>query len=323
LLLLGFRPHAISTSTSDSPHARDPPSPRTIRSARRRPRDWTKLLGHVVKRVDRQRVVLVAAGVTFYSLLALFPGIAALVALYGLVADPVTIAQHVDMVAGVLPSGAVDVIRDEIARIIAQPRGALGLTFLGSLAFSLWSANGGVKALFEALDVVFVVKETRGFIGVTILSLTFVVAGIVFVLIAMAGVVVVPIALRHIGMPPLGKSIVSLIRWPILFAIAALAMALTYRFGADHKIAQRRWVTWGSATAALAWLAMSVLFSWYTEHFGSYNKTYGSLGAVVGFMTWIWLSAIVFLIGAEIDAVLARRDRDTPVAIRSVATGRH
>ena len=269
----------------------------------------------MARRVERQRLVLVAAGVTFYSLLALFPGIAALVALYGLVADPATISEHFDRLIGFLPSGALDVIHDDITRITAQPRAALGLTFLGSLALSLWSAEGGIKALFEALDVVYAETDTRGFIGMTVVALAFVVGGIVFVLIAMAGVVAVPIVLRHIGMPPLGKSIVSFARWPILFVIAAMMMAFTYRFGADRKNARWRWISWGSATAAVAWLAMSVLFSWYTEHFGSYNKTYGSLGAVVGFMTWIWLSAIVFLIGAEIDAVLARRDRDAAIVM--------
>ena len=270
-------------------------------------RNWIDVVRIVFKRVSRQRVVLVAAGVTFYSLLAIFPGIAALVALYGLVADPATIAQTVDTLTFLLPGGALEVIQDEIARITAQPSSTLGLTFLVSLGLSLWTANGGMKSLFEALDVVYLERETRGFLGVTAVSLGFVVGGIVFSIIAIAGVVALPIALRHIGIPPLGKSIISIARWPILYIVVAMAIAVVYRFGPDRKKAHWRWISWGSAFASFAWLTTSLAFSWYTENFGSYNKTYGSLGAVIGFMTWIWLSTIVILVGAEIDSVLERQ----------------
>ncbi|HEY4139310.1 MAG TPA: YihY/virulence factor BrkB family protein [Casimicrobiaceae bacterium] len=304
LLLSGFG----ARSPEESPPVKDAAlRGHDRRTDRKESRGLIGVIRIVAKRIDRQRVVLVAAGVTFYSLLALFPGIAALVTLYGLVADPVTIGQQVDNLTFLLPSGAIELIHGEIARITAQPRSTLGLTLAVSLAFSLWSANGGMKALFEALDVVYLEKETRGFFGVTAVSLAFVVGGIVFVIIAITGVVAVPIALHYLGIPSLGKSIISFARWPILFIVVAIAIAFVYRFGPDRKTPRRRWISWGSATAAFAWIATSVAFSWYTENFGSYNKTYGSLGAVVGFMTWIWLSTIVFLIGAEIDSVLERR----------------
>ena len=273
------------------------------------PRGWLDVWRRVLKRVSHERVVLVAAGVTFYSLLALFPGIAALVALYGLVADPATIAQQADKLGFLLPAGAIEVIHGEIARITAQHPANLGLTFVVSIAFSLWSANGGVKALFEALDVVYREEETRSFVRFTATSLAFVLGGMALTIIAITGVVAVPIALRHIGLPPLGKSIIAIARWPILYAVVAVAIAVVYRFGPDRKHPRWRWITWGSATAAFAWLVTSLAFSWYTENFGSYNKTYGSLGAVIGFMTWIWLSSIVFLVGAELDSVLERSTR--------------
>jgi len=305
LLLIGFRSASVSDDRSTNPQAAASlPASESHHAPSRGLIDFIRI---VARRVDRQRVVLVAAGVTFYSLLALFPGIAALVTLYSLVADPVTIGLQLDKLAFLLPGGAIEIIHDEIARITAQPTATLGLTLAGSLAFSLWSANGGMKALFEALDVVYLEKDTRGFLGVTAVSLAFVVGGIVFAIVAIAGVVAVPIALHHLGIPPLGKSIISIARWPILFVIVAIAIAFVYRFGPDRKHPRWRWVSWGSASAALAWIATSVAFSWYTENFGSYNKTYGSLGAVIGFMTWIWLSTIVFLIGAEIDSVLDER----------------
>ena len=262
------------------------------------PRDWKDVIRRVAKGISRQRIVLVAAGVTFYALLAIFPALAALVALYGLVADPAAVIEHIEKLSGLLPGGAVDVIRDQIARIAAKPRSTLGLAFAAGLVVSLWSANGGVKALFDALNVVYVEKEKRGFVRVTAVSLAFVVGGILFVLLAVGAVVAVPIALRHLGIPPLGKSLISIGRWPILFAIVALVVALVYRFGPDRTNPRWRWISWGSASAAIAWLAVSALFSWYAANFGNYNETYGSLGAVIGFMTWIWLSAIVILTGA-------------------------
>jgi len=304
LLIAGFGARSPAERAAQDAAARRHP----ISEAHRQDsRNWLGVIRAVAKRVDEQRVVLVAAGVTFYTLLALFPGIAALVALYGLIADPVTIGQQIDKLTFLLPGGALEIIHDEIARISAQPAATLGLTFAASLGFSLWSANGGMKALFEALDVVYIEKETRGFFGVTAVSLAFVVGGIIFVIVAITGVVAVPIALRYLGIPPLGKSIIAFARWPILFIVVAIAIAFVYRFGPDRKTPRWRWISWGSASAALAWIATSIAFSWYAENFGSYNKTYGSLGAVIGFMTWIWLSTIVFLIGAEIDSVLERR----------------
>src|SRR5437868_3981424 len=275
-------------------------------TADRTPRDWNDVMRRVAKGISRQRIVLVAAGVTFYALLAIFPALAALVALYGLVADPAAVIEHIEKLSGLLPGGAVDVIRDQIARIAAKPRTTLGLAFAVGLVVSLWSANGGVKALFDALNVVYVEKEKRGFVRVTAVSLAFVVGGILFVLLAVGAVVAVPIALRHLGIPALGKSLISIGRWPILFVIVALVIALVYRFGPDRTNPRWRWISWGSASAAIAWLAMSALFSWYAANFGNYNETYGSLGAVIGCMTWIWLSAIVILTGAEIDSVLER-----------------
>ena len=143
----------------------------------------------------------------------------------------------------------------------------------------MWSANGGVKALFEALDVVYRVAETRSFVRFTATSLAFVLGGIALTIIAIAGVVAVPIALRYIGLPAFGKSLISIARWPILYAVVAAAIAVVYRFGPDRKHPHWRWITWGSALAAFAWIAASVAFSWYTENFGSYNKTYGSKNA--------------------------------------------
>ena len=300
LLVAGFRPRPHGRGTSERSPLRDEAAAKSASA------NWKNILRRIANAISEQRILLVAAGVTFYSLLAIFPAVAALVALYGLIADPATISDQVATLAGVLPGGAVDVLRAEVDRIASQPRGTLGGAFVIGLVVSLWSANGGVKALFDALNVVYVEKETRGFVRVTAVSMAFVVGGILFVVVAMTAVVAVPIALDHIGIPSIGKSIISIARWPILLVIVALVIALIYRFGPHRTNPRWRWITWGSAFAAVAWLVMSVLFSWYAANFASYNKTYGSLGAVIGFMTWIWLSIVVILVGAETDSVLER-----------------
>lgn len=169
-----------------------------------------------------------------------------------------------------------------------------------------------MKSIFDTLNIVYSEREKRSFITLNAISLAFTTAGIAFVLIALGAMVALPPALNHFGLSEVTELIAKVARWPALFVAVSLALALIYRFGPSREKPKWRWITWGSALAALMWLVASILFSWYTQNFGSYNKTYGSLGAVIGFMTWIWLSAIVILIGAELDAEMEHQTvRDT------------
>src|SRR5438094_4850941 len=244
-------------------------------------RGWKDILLRIWKNIGKDRIIVVAAGVTFYSVLALFPAIAALVALYGLFADPTSITSHLDSIAGVMPGGAIEVIRDQITRVASQGRTTLGLTFIAGLLASLWSANAGVKSLFDALNLVYNEPEKRSFIWLNIISLTFTVLAIVFALVATGVLVVVPIVLDFIGLAGVTEMVIKIARWPALLIVVSLALAILYRYGPSREKPQWRWITWGSAVAAVSWLAVSILFSWYAESFGSYNKTYGSLGAII------------------------------------------
>jgi membrane protein len=265
------------------------------------------ILLRVYNNIGKDRVITIAAGVTFYSLLAMFPAIAALVAIYGLFADPATISSNLDSLSGLLPGGAIDVIHDQMTRIASRGKGTLGLAFAIGLLVSLWSANAGIKSLFDALNLVYNEEEKRGFIKLNLMSLTFTAIAIVFALFGIAALVVLPVALNYIGLGGATDLIFRIGRWPILFVLVALALALIYRYGPSRSKPKWRWITWGSAFAALAWIVGSVLFSWYAANFGSYNQTYGSLGAVVGLMLWLWLSTIVILVGAELDAEMEHR----------------
>jgi membrane protein len=275
-------------------------------------RGWRDILLRVYNNITEDRVVTIAAGVTFYSLLSVFPAIAALVAIYGLFADPETISRNLDSLSGLLPGGAIDVVRDQMTRIASRGKSSLGLAFAAGLLVSLWSANAGIKSLFDSLNLVYNEEEKRGLIKLNLVSLTFTVAAVVFVLFGIAAVVVLPAALNYIGLGGGTDLIVRIGRWPILFILVALALALIYRHGPSRSKPKWRWITWGSAFAALAWIVGSILFSWYAANFGSYNQTYGSLGAAVGLMIWLWLSMIVILVGAELDAEMEHQTaRDT------------
>jgi membrane protein len=263
---------------------------------------WKDILLRVYNGISDDRILANAAGVTYYALLALFPGIAALVSIYGLFADPNTIVSHVDTVAGFAPGGAIDVVRDQLTRVSGQGSTTLGVSFLIGLAISLWSANSGIKALFDSLNVVYEENEERGFIRLNLVTLSFTIAAIAFLLIALACIVALPVALNYL--PPSGVTgvILEFARWPILLVLVAFGLTVIYRYGPSRAEPRWQWITWGSVFAAIVWLAASALFSWYSANFGSFNKTYGSLGAVIGFMTWMWLSIIVVLIGAKLNA---------------------
>ncbi len=267
-------------------------------------RGWKDILLRVYRGISDDRILVNAAAVTFYALLALFPAIAALVSIYGIFADPGTIEQQLASVSAILPGGALDVIRDQLHRLVAQPRGTLSVSFVLGLIISLWSANGAIKAMVEALNVVYEEREERSFIKLNAVTLAFTVAMIAFVLIALAAIVVIPVALNYL--PGFVGFILNIARWPAMLVLVALALACIYRYGPSRDEPKWRWLTWGSAFAALAWLGFSAIFSFYAAHFGTFNKTYGSLGAVIGFMTWMWLSVAVILIGGKLDAEMER-----------------
>ena len=237
---------------------------------------------------------------------------AALVAIYGLFSDPNEIGNQLSSLQGLLPGGGMDVIGDELKRVASQSNGTLSFAMIAGVLVALWSANSGVKSLFYSLNQVYGEKEKRGFIELNLVSLTFTISAIALLILAVVAIVALPVALDQLGLPSAVTITAKVIRWPMLLIVIAVALAFVYRFGPSRKEPKWRWVTWGSATAALLWVVASFLFSWYAANFGSFNKTYGSLGAIIGFMVWIWISMIVVLLGAELDAEMEHQTtRDT------------
>ena len=288
---------STSRAVSETDRGRDASSPSEIPA-----KGWKDILLRVYANFGEHRILALAAGITYYSILAIFPALAALVAVYGLFSDPASIAKHLDQAAGFLPGGAIEVAREQLTHVSSQGGQTLGWTFIIGLVISLWSANAAMKSLFDTLNIVYGERERRGFIGLNAISLAFTLAAIAFVLLALGSVVAVPVILDYLWLSDFVDILVRIARWPVMFMVLAFALALIYRFGPSREAPRWRWITWGSVIATVLWVVASLLFSWYAANFGSFNKTYGSLGAVIGFMTWLWISAIVILLGAEVDA---------------------
>jgi len=277
-------------------------------------RGWKDILWRTYQQVSEDRLLAVAAGVVFYGLLAVFPAVTALVSLYGLFASPAAIGDHLSLAAGILPQGAVDILREQIGHLASGSGAKLGFGFIFGLAVTLWSANAGMKAIMDALNVVYEEKEKRGFIKLTLVSLAFTLAAIGSVLLALGAVVVLPVALNYLGLPNVTDLLLRLTRWPLLLLLIIIGLSVLYRYGPSRREPRWQWISVGSVFAAVAWLVSSALLSWYLASFANYNATYGSLGAAIGMMTWMWISSIVILSGAALNSEIEHQTaRDSTV----------
>jgi membrane protein len=263
---------------------------------------WKDILWRTYREIQDDRLLAIAAGVVFYSLLALFPAITAGVSIYGLFADAGTIQGHIAGLSNMLPSGAIDIVSEQVTRIIQRGAAELTLGFVIGLGIAIWSANAGMKAIFDALNVIYDEDEKRGFIKLNLISLSFTLAGIALVLVMFASVAIVPIMLDLMGLGSAVEWIIAIARWPAMLIVGILALAVLYRYGPSRAPAQWRWLSVGSVVAMIVWLITSMAFSFYVANFGNYNATYGTLGAAIGMMMWMWLSIVVVLVGAELDA---------------------
>jgi membrane protein len=277
-------------------------------------RGWKDIFVRTYYEILADRLLALAAGIAFYSLVALFPAIAAGVSVYALFANAATISKHLSIAADIVPAGTLDLLAEEISRIAAKSDGKLTFGLLLGLGIALWSANAGMKAIFDALNIIYDEEEKRGFIWLNVVSLFFTICAIAGAGLAVALVVVFPLITAVFGLTSLDAPIVAYLRWPLMFVLIILGLAVLYRYGPSRRLPKWRWISVGSVFAALTWLAVSSLFSWYLGNFDNYNATYGALGAVVGLMMWMWLSTIVALVGAELNSEIEHQTaRDSTV----------
>ena len=268
---------------------------------------WKDIFWRTYQRIDDDRLLATAGGVVFFGLLAVFPAVTALVSSYGLFADPSTISANLQTLAMMLPEGAFQIVEDQVARVVSNGNTALGITFLSGLVLAIWSANAGVKSIFDALNVAYEEREKRSFIRLNLISLAFTIGAIAALLLMVAAVVAFPLALDHLGIAPESQLIAALARWPLLLVILLAALAILYRFAPSRDAPRWQWLSIGAMAAAMLWIAGSALLSWYLSKFANYNATYGSLGAAIGLMMWMWMSAIVIMFGAELNSEVERQ----------------
>jgi membrane protein len=265
------------------------------------PAGWKDILWRTFQEVKADDIQSVARSIAFAGMLALFPALAAFVSIYGLFADVETARDHLAGLTGFIPAGAATFIGEQMVRIAASKDAGLGLTFVTGLLLSLWSANAGMKALFKGLNIAYEEEEKRGFLKLNLITLAFTFGMVVFFAVSLAAVVAIPLALQTMRLDAI-LAPAAWLRWPLLLVATVLGLALLYRFGPSREKAKWRWISFGSAAATVLWLAGSALFSWYLGAFADYNATYGSLGAVFGFMVWLWLSCTIVLFGAELNS---------------------
>ena len=296
----------------DAPVGRKPASvgPRARNLRRTSVAKWKNVFLGTYRRINRDRILATAAGVVFYGLLAIFPAITALVSSYWLFAYPSTISKNLHSLSMMLPEGSFAIVQDEVGRVVEKQGSSLGLTFVFGLLFAIWSAYSGTKAIIDALNVADEEEEERGFFKLNLVSLAFTLAGLIAVLIMVGAVVVVPLLLRYFGPHALVELLVQMGRWPVLALMLLIALMVLYRYGPSRRPPPWRWLSVGAVAAIVLWLIGSSLLSWYLSNFASYTATYGSLGAAIGLMMWMWMSAIIILVGAELNSEIQRQAVD-------------
>jgi membrane protein len=276
------------------------------------PRGWFAILRRVKAEVKEDNVTLLAAGVAFYAMLAIFPAIIAVVTVYGMVADPNQVESQVGEFAKSLPSGADELLTEQLRNVTQAGRQSLSIGLAVSLLAVLWSASSGVQGLVKGLNLVYDERESRGFLKLRGLSLLLTLGAIVVAVVALALITVFPAVIDDLGLGQAGELAASIARWVVLALLVLVALAVVYRLAPDRANPRWRWVSWGAVVALVVWLLGSVGFSWYVDNFGKYNQTYGALAAVIVLLLWLFLSAFAVLLGAELDAESERQTaRDT------------
>ncbi|MEZ6188497.1 MAG: YihY/virulence factor BrkB family protein [Planctomycetota bacterium] len=271
------------------------------------PAGWWDVAKRVWVQLGRDQVGLLAAGVAFYALLALAPALAAVVSLFGLFASPALIERQLAQLEGVLPDAGLEILGDQLRFFVQTSDSSLSLGFVVALGVALWSTSRGSLALMGATTVAYDERESRGFFTRTLLGFLITGSAIVAALLSVGLLLATPYALDAVGLSDSTEVFLGVARWPGLVLVALLLFAVIYRFGPSRAAARWVWISPGSALASALWVAGSVGFSLYVSHFGTYNETYGSLGAVAVLMFWLWLSAYVVVLGAELNAELERQ----------------
>lgn len=262
---------------------------------------WKSALKMTGANVGNHHLSIVAAGVAFYLMLGMIPALGALISIYGFFADPAQVQEHFSAIEGAIPTEAANLLNEQMSRL-AEEDSTAGWGAIVGILLALWAGSRASMALMEGLNITYEEKESRGFIRKYATRYGLTVAAVFLLLVAIGIIVVLPPIFNALPFSEGVITALSLVRWPLLLLVGIVALAVLYRFAPDRKQPRFRWLSWGSATAAILWVIASALFSLYVSNFGDYNEAYGSLGAVVILLMWLYVSSFVILLGGEIDA---------------------
>jgi membrane protein len=269
---------------------------------------WKQVLIRTYKESDRDHVSIIAAGVAFYAFLAFVPLLGALVLVYGLVAEPSSVVQHIRAMTAVMPADAAKIIGEQLLTVSQAAAGKKGLGLLIALLLSIYGAMRGSSAIITALNVVYNVDETRGFVRTTLVAVALTLGAVFALLTAILGISVLA-SIEHLlpSSAPALHAVLKILFWIAAAAVISLLIALIYRHAPDRPKAKWQWLSPGAIVATLLWVAATLGFGFYVANVGNYNATYGSLGAIVVFLTWLYLTAYILLMGGELNAELEKQ----------------
>jgi membrane protein len=266
------------------------------------PPGWRDILLRVLKRIGPDNLPLVAAGIAFNAMFAIFPALVVLLSVYGLFSSPADVAREMRPFFAVLPADAASLVQQQLQSIAGRPNAALGIGAIVGMGVTVWSSTQGMAALTTAMNVAYHQDERRGYFKLLGVALIFTFGALAGLLAMLALGIALPLLLKVAPLGPLARALALVLRWGLLWAFAASGLAVVYRFAPCREDARWKWVSWGSALTATVWLIVSVLFTVYVEDFGSYARTYGALGGVMVLLTWFYLGSFAVVLGAELNA---------------------
>ena len=270
---------------------------------------WKDILLRVKDEIGKDHVGLIAAGVAFYGLLALFPAVTAMMALAGLILEPTQVTAQLETVTELMPQEAAQIVLDQAVAVTGSENTGLGLAFILGLGIAIYSASKGMASLMEGLNIAYEEDESRGFIkrtAVTLVLTLFLVVGLILGLIA---ALAVPALLDYVTLPDWMENLLALSRWVILALMTVMGLSVLYRFGPARADAEWKWLTPGALLACVIWMIASVGFSIYVSNFGSYNESFGSMAGVIILLMWLWISAYIVILGAELNSEIEAQTR--------------
>jgi membrane protein len=282
---------------ADLAHGREATWPGDIPS-----RGWRDIGMRVLENISHTHMSMIAAGLAFFAFLAIPSALTALVALYGLVFDPSAVGRQIAAMKGVIPGDAINLLSGELTEITSSSGSKLSFALVSSVAIALWSTRSGMSSLMTALNIAYKEQEKRNLIRFHLDALVLTLSGVVFAVLAIALVAILPVAIDLLPLGNYARIAAAIVRWPVLLLLVVASLAAIYRYAPCRRQAKWRWVSSGALIATVLWLGGSALFSIYVSHFASFGKSYGSLGAVVALLMWLYLSSFVVLLGAEINA---------------------